>query len=401
LCIIVAFYATPCLAQDVPVGSGVGVGDRSNALGLSSDYNPALGASLLLGGEYLSRDASDMLLPSAQRETIGRTGIKLQEVELVLAAAVDPTLRADVIVTMEGGDDGTFAFDLEEAYVTTLSLRHVAIRAGKMHLPFGRHNTLHAHAFPFIDAPVVNVALLGAEGLNSVAGEAAFLIPAPWFLELTVVVADGHNDTLFRSSRFGGLAFGGRVRNLVDLDDETTMELGASYYAGQNFTGGWTHVFGGHLNLTWRPAGRELYHQVTWQAEYIQVRRTGERAIVPAACDDPTCDGPDPALLAQAEVTSGLGGFYTYLAARVGQQWWVQARFDALGYPKGESVPTLDPSYRNPLDRRLHRVTALAAFVPTEFAALRLQYSYVPEEDVHQALLQLNVSIGAHPAHAY
>jgi hypothetical protein len=30
-----------------------------------------------------------------------------------------------------------------------------------------------------------------------------------------------------------------------------------------------------------------------------------------------------------------------------------------------------------------------------------LQYSYVPEEDVHQALLQLNVSIGAHPAHAY
>lgn len=390
-----------CMAQQPSLGSGTGVYDRSNALGLGPEYNPAIGASLLLGGEYLSKEAEDLLLPASQRDALGKTGISLQEAELVLAAAADPTLRADLVIAMHGEPDGHFHFHLEEAYVTTLSLRNVQIRAGKFLLPFGRHNPLHTHAFPFLDAPMPNVVLLGSEGLNSVAGEIAVLLPTPFFFEATAVVADGHNETLFHSHHFGGLAYGGRLRSLFDLNDETTLEIGGSYYAGMNFTDGWTHVFGGHLNITWLPAGRERYRQVVWQSEYIQIRRTGERAVIPAECTDPTCPEPEAAMLTQAEVTSGLGGFYTYIAARLERELWLQARFDALGYPKGEAVLTLNPKYENPLDKRIHRVTALVAYVPTEFVALRAQYSYMPGLDVHQALLQLNVSIGAHPAHPY
>ena len=393
----------PASAQQATLGAGTGGGDdRSSGLGLGRDYNPALGASLLVGGEYLSKGPSDLHLPSSLRELGGRTGFRLQEAELVVSSAVDPTLRADLVLSLASDLDGNFTADLEEAYVTTLSLPSVALRAGKFHLPFGRHNPLHTHAYPFIDPPLPNVLILGPEGLNSVAVEASILIPLDWFVELTLDVADGHSDTLFRSNRFGGLAYGGRLRTLVELGDETTLELGGSYFGGKNFTDGWSHAVGGYVNVHWRPAGRELYNQIVWQAEYIGLLRTGPSAILPVPCgDNPTCSAPDAALIAQAEVPSGVGGFYTYLAAQVARMWWVEARFDAVGYPRGEAVQSADPAFVNPLAKRQHRVTALGAFAPTEFTLVRLQYSYQPEQDAHQVLLQLAVTLGAHPAHAY
>ena len=403
LLIAIATTASTAGAQQATLGTGTGGGDdRSTGLGLSREYNPAMGASLLVGGEYLSKDPADLRLPSSLRETAGKTGFRLQEAELVLSSAVDPSLRADLVLSLASDLDGNFSADLEEAYVTTLSLRGVAIRAGKFHLPFGRHNPLHTHAYPFIDAPLPNVLMLGPEGLNSVAAEAAILIPLDWFVELTLDVADGHNDTLFRSNRFGGLAYGGRLRTLFELGDETTLELGASYFGGKNYTDGWSHVMGGYVNVHWRPAGRELYRQIIWQAEYIGLLRTGPRAVLPMPCgDNPLCSAPDSALVAQAEVPSGVGGLYTYLAAQVAQQWWVEARYEAVGLPRGEAVQSADPAFVNPLAKRQQRVTALGAFAPTEFTLVRLQYSYQPEQDAHQVLLQLAVTIGAHPAHAY
>ena len=46
----------------------------------------------------------------------------------------------------------------------------------------------------------------------------------------------------------------------------------------------------------------------------------------------------------------------------------------------------------------------LLAYVPSEFSALRLQYDHRNNgmrADEHKILLQLNFTIGAHPAHAY
>jgi len=51
-----------------------------------------------------------------------------------------------------------------------------------------------------------------------------------------------------------------------------------------------------------------------------------------------------------------------------------------------------------------HKWTIMAALVPSEFSALRLQYSHTQQEfgkDIDQILLQLNYTIGSHPAHKY
>jgi hypothetical protein len=43
------------------------------------------------------------------------------------------------------------------------------------------------------------------------------------------------------------------------------------------------------------------------------------------------------------------------------------------------------------------------AYVPTEFSAYRLQYNYLKfaEMKEQQIVLQVNVTIGSHPAHKY
>lgn len=382
-------------AQIAPTGtSSFGLQDRSSGLGLSREYNPAIGANLLMGGEYLSRDVAGLAWPDAVRETAGETGILFQEAEVGLAAAVDPYFRADLIIALHR-HEGEFHVEVEEGYVTTLFLPRVTLRAGKFYLPFGRHNTLHTHAFPFVDAPLTHTMFFGHEGLNEAAVEAAVLVPLPWFVEVSAWAANGDNEVLFHALKGRDLAYGGRLHTLIEAGESVTTEIGGSYAGGRNVAGGWSHVIGGDLTLRWRPASRERYNQLIWQSEYVQLRRTGPRPVAPANgggeedADHEHGTDLDTLMASQAALASGLGGLYSFVAAQVAQRWWVQARFDALGYPCGEG------------GSRLHRASGLLAFVPTEFSAIRLQYSYFHEGRVHQVLFQVNVTMGAHPAHAY
>lgn len=383
-------------AQIAPPGtSSFGLQDRSSGLGLSREYNPAIGANLLMGGEYLSRDASGLNWPHPVVHSAGETGLLFQEAEVGLAAAVDPYLRADLTIALHF-HDGEFHTHVEEGYVTTLFLPRVTLRGGKFYMPFGRHNALHAHAFPFVDAPLTHAMFFGHEGLNEAAVEAALLVPLPWFVEVSAWAANGDNEVLFHAPKGRDLAYGGRLHTLIELGESVTTEVGGSYAGGRNAAGGWTHVFGGDWTLRWRPASRERYHQLIWQTEYIAMRRTGPRPSAAAQesggegqASDAHAEDLAALLETQAEVASGLGGLYSFVAAQVAQRWWLQARFDAIGYPLGDA------------QKRLHRASGLIAFVPTEFSAIRLQYSYFHEGRVHQVLFQVNVTMGAHPAHAY
>ena len=72
--------------------------------------------------------------------------------------------------------------------------RGVLLKAGKFYAEFGRHNRLHAHAFPFLDASLVHQRLLGGEGLNEAGLSLSWLTPLPWFVEITGQVLDGTNQ---------------------------------------------------------------------------------------------------------------------------------------------------------------------------------------------------------------
>ncbi|MDP6775251.1 MAG: hypothetical protein QGI83_00640 [Candidatus Latescibacteria bacterium] len=289
------------------------------------------------------------------------SGLSVQEVEVRLSAAVDAYLKGDITLAIPG----TEGLELEEAVLTTIGLPGVTLQAGKFYGVLGKHNTLHTHAFPFVDPPILGERLLGGEGLNEVGLGASFLLPTSWYSELTVQVLDGEN-ALFASEDGEDLAYLGRWGNLWDLSESSTLELGCSYAAGRNGHGELTQLVGGDLTVKWRPLRRARDRGMTLQAEYLQAR---------------VDDGADVAV---------AGGMYALLQAQVSRRWWMQARYDLLGLPKLEH-------------EREQRFSGLLAFVASEFSALRMQYNLNRhgEETVHQLVVQMNFTMGSHPAHSY
>jgi hypothetical protein len=307
-------------------------------------------------------------------------GLSLQEAEVSFYSNVDAYLKAVALFSISETKNGDFGIDPEEIYVETTTLPFVTVRAGKFKLGLGKHNQLHTHAFPFIDPPLFQTKIIGAEGLNSAAVSAAGLLPLPWFSELTVQGyslknEDLYNDTLNSvAPPTGKTGFLARYRNLWEFGDDATLELGLSGATGKNAYNSQTTAYGSDLTLKWRPAEGGKYHAVIWNTEYLGARRKGR-------------------IDSNGLNYEKVGGIASYVQYQFDERWWIQARAEYLGLPHSEiSLPHSKQS-------------ALIAFLPSEFSGFRLQYDYEndrarPRTD-HTVAFQYNVTIGAHPAHAY
>ena len=85
-------------------------------------------------------------------------------------------------------------------------------------------------------------------------------------------------------------------------------------------------------------------------------------------------------------------GFYGYVQWQLTRGWYLGARYEYLTDWSVTSAVTM-------------RESAILVFAPTEFSAFRLQVnaSELPGIAVPlvEGLLQVNFTIGAHPAHSY
>ncbi len=309
-------------------------------------------------------------------------GLSFQEAEIQFFSNVDAYLKAVALFSIAETKTGDFGIDPEEVYLETTTLPYVTLRAGKYKLALGKHNQLHTHAFPFIDAPLFQSKITGEEGLNTSALSASALVPLPWFSELTVQGYALANESLYNdpilntappSGKTGLLA---RYRNLWEFGDDATLEFAVSGATGKNAFGASTTAYGSDVTLKWRPAEGGKYHAVIWNAEYLGVRRKGRL--------DPAGSGAND---------EKIGGLATYVQYQFGERWWIQARAEILGIPRSAVTPVHT------------KQSGLIGFFPSEFSGFRLQYDHEndharPRTD-HTIAFQYNVTIGAHPAHAY
>jgi hypothetical protein len=338
---------------------------RTTATGFSRFFNPAISTNGIYLGTYNSEQNGN-----SDAET--KTGFKIQEQELIFTAMVDNYLRANLMVAFE--DDEV---EIEESYVDALLTAGLSLRAGKWFQTFGKHNFLHTHQFPFVDKPLVNEEIFGEEALNEVGFGLNYLAPTPWYTEFVFNVLEGANDSLFNGPLNDDFAYLFHLKNLWDINEETTVELGGSYSFGRNSIGspnGDTQIVGGNFTVKWVPSQRARYNQVEWQTEYIS---SSKETGVTGAVDNPDED---------------KAGIYSYLKYQFAQNWWAQARYGFFGLDK--------PAGTNDKDR----ITGMLAYTPTEFSAIRFQYNYLDEDNIqaeHQLFLQLNYTMGSHPAHFY
>jgi hypothetical protein len=302
-------------------------------------------------------------------------GFVLQEAEMQFYADVDPYFRANALFSISQKPGTTdFSIDPEEVFVESIFLPVVTIKAGKFKAALGKHNTLHTHAFPFIDAPLISTDLLGDEGLNEVGVSAATLIPINWYMEITTQLLSSTNDVLYDSPNRGNVSVVAQIKNLWDLSDDATLEWSLYGTEGKNKFLRTAQVLGTDLIFKWRPSIGGKYHALIFANQYLDGNSPGNGFTV----------GQGNALR--------LGGLASWLQYQFAERWWVQGRMEFEGLPRSETFS----------DRR--KQSALLGFYPSEFSGFRLQYDHMNGGDQpagHAITLQWNITIGAHPAHSY
>ncbi|HEX4926179.1 MAG TPA: hypothetical protein VFV50_18945 [Bdellovibrionales bacterium] len=345
----------PADAQDAPKSRG-------------NTFNPDIGVN----GLFLYRNSSRGNAAGADQNGFG-----VQEAELQFAADVDPYLRAVANFGVERDPTtGEWEFDTEEIYGETIGLSLVTVRFGLFNALVVKHNLLHTHAYPFLDAPVINTELFGEEPLRESGLSVSALIPTDWFMELTLQVLNGDSPELFASptpNDNAGLAY---LDTLFDLSDTLTLQAGASYLTGQNLadatlgTTGNTRVVGGELAVKWKPIGVESIRTLKWATQFLAGEKTA---------------GETP--------NDKKQGIASWVQWQFEQRWWLQVRTEYMDEFSGGDLA---------VTRKKN--TALVAFTPSEFSAIRGQFDQLDdggESPERRLMVQFNWSIGAHPAHQY
>src|SRR5258708_38305660 len=197
-------------------------------------------------------------------------GLRFDEAEISVISVVDPywTLNSNIVFTKDGVDP-------EEVWARSTSIPGIQLKLGELRGTFGKHGLLHTHAFPFIAAPIVMANTIGEEGFKDAGLEAAWLSPLPWYSELTggvyeATAVDGDHPLDLGSNRHGNVPFLGHFKNLFDLNDATTLELGQSVLEGRGSDGGVHAAYG--ADVTVRNVLLKASNQRGWilQGEYLQ-----------------------------------------------------------------------------------------------------------------------------------
>jgi hypothetical protein len=363
-----------------------------------------------------------------------RNGFTLQQGELSLTGAVDPYFsgEAHIVATPDG-------VELEEAFLTTSALPlGLQVEAGYSLTEFGLLNPTHAHAWDWLDQPVVNTRMFGGEGLRSPGARLAWLIPVPFFAELHAGVQNA-NEGDFTASFMATEGIGGRpaverdVRGFDDLlwlvranaawdlTGESALLLGASGLYGPNQTGsdGETWIYGVDAKVRWRPASSfRGWPFVLWQTEAIGRSYHADGFVAGTEIgggDDGHGHGHDEEEEdEEPEFPNDLAsdtledyGFYSQLLVGFRYGWAAGFRAEYVtGSGAGIAGGVPDTRANDPLrDDRL-RLAPLLVWHPTEFSRLRLQYNYDDADhlaggDAHTVWLGAEILYGKHAAHKY
>jgi hypothetical protein len=164
----------------------------------------------------------------------GKLLFDIPSAELFIQGYLNPYAKATANFAYEEGE-----FGIEEMYAELLRglPLDVQIKAGKYLLGFGKINTLHPHAWPFVDRPLWQQIYFSEEGFNDIGLDVNFILPTDDFyssLDLGVYTGDAMaintagEDADPSEVRGNSLIFVGRLGSFFSLDDFNSLDVGLS-----------------------------------------------------------------------------------------------------------------------------------------------------------------------------
>jgi len=370
--------------------------------GSASAFNPAI--SLILGGSFTgsSRDPADWhvggFVPAGDEIGPGERSFNLGESELTFSASIDPYFSGQLTAAITGENE----IEVEEAFFRTTALHDgLTIKGGRFFSGFGYLNEVHAHAWDFVDQPLVYQALFGGQYRQN-GLQVKWLAPTDLFLEFGVETGDGDGfpATRLEKNGFNGATLFAHVGG--DIGDDTSWRAGSAWLTqkAESREGGIADANGDPLFdffsgdsdtwvvdgvLKWAPTPRR---QLKVQGEYMRRRESGEIADA------------DGALIAD-DYRNTQSGWYLQSVYQFAPRWRAGLRYDSLdsGTPRYEFAPD------DLLDASPDRVSLMLDWNPSEFSRLRAQYDWDNARDDGEQdriwRLQYIYGIGAHGAHKY
>ena len=328
-------------------------------------------------------------------------GFNLREVETGLSAEVDPYFRAWATVSVNEEGAG-----FEEAVLQTTSLPYgLTLSGGKIKSGIGRLNRQHAHAWDFLDAPLVYRAMFGDEGLSGDGVQLTWLAPTPFYLLFGTEVFNGDNEQSFNVSDAAEIPqhdaprlYTAFMKTGPDLGPDHALQFGLSALSGRHQiwdedagagASGDSRIFG--TDLVYKYDAKRAHGEGDWivQGEYFY--RDQNLGDTVGAWRDM------PAWTAQQD------GYYVQGLYGILPCWRSGLRWDQVGLIN--DVRTPDAGTLSCADS--YRLTAMLDWKLSEFSLLRLQAGhgwYATEdgtEDAWECALQWQVTFGKHGAHDF
>jgi hypothetical protein len=344
---------------------------QTQTFGGASGNAKLLNPDISLIGDFIGTAGHNTVAPSRSLE--------MHESELGVQAIIDPYARADAFISF--GETGV---NVEEAYVTFTSLPGgLLLKVGKKRADFGKVNTIHNHALPFIDRPLVTNNLVGGEdGIDDAGFFLSRFLPAPkdWFLEGSAELLRGDSADVFQASRRQDVSVVGHLRAYRDLTESTNLDLGLSYARGHNDLGSnfLTNLYSADATLRWRPLRRAIYNSFLFRTELVWSARDQLSAAVPNLFQ-----------------TQHAFGMYSYAEYRVNRRWTVGGRFDRSGH--ATEARLTDTGF-----------SGILTYWPSEFSQIRGQYRFghlatgpADFSNANEILFQFLFVMGAHGAHPF
>ncbi len=376
-------------------------------------FNPAI--SLILGGQVsnLQRDPATYqiggFIPGGEVGP-GDRSFNLGESELTISANIDPYFAGWFVMAVNAQNE----VGVEEGFVqNTGSIPGVTLKFGRMLSGFGYLNEIHAHAWDFVDAPLVHQAFFGGQ-LKEDGIQARWLAPTPLFVELGVET--GRGSAFPGSDRDKNGANSAMVFAHLgdDVGFSNSYRIGASYRATKaqdrtyddvdsvgipvrNAFSGDSKMWGVDFVWKWAPNGNTVDRNFKFQAEYLHRTEDGRLAF------DTTGTNVSDAY------RSSQSGWYMQGAYQFMPRWRVGLRYEELssGNPQIGLVSSgalTAADFPRLAQNDPKRSTAMIDFSPSEFSRFRLQFARDEarfNETDNQIFLQYIMSLGAHGAHKF
>ena len=394
------------------VGTSLSVLAVAVATSANAQDSSNLNISAVINGYYQS---ADKVLSEKSK------GFGLGETELAFSGAIDDAFYGKITSVIESAD-GETEYELEEAFIQTLSLpQGFSMRAGRFMSDIGYLNNQHLHTDSFVDRPAVYRAFLGSHYFDD-GVRLDYIAPTDIYWAMGVEAFKGEKLQVTELARdtksVGAYTFYSKLGG--DIGDSSSWQLGLSYlrnengqafveehhheddvaheeehshenetasdeHAGHNHGASFTgkNLYGANFVYKWAPQGNYKYQHLTLSGEYYRLTNTF------------LADEAEH----QSEFDNDHQGWYVSGVYQWSPKWSTGVRYGRIDtYQLHEE--TLEAA-------SLKETEFEMAYHHSHFSSIRLQYThqegnetFLPIDD-NSITLQFIMTLGAHSAHQF